>query len=511
MRLSEVFVKAGVSITIANYASIAIAALGSIAVARLLGPEGYGLAAVSLLIPTVMTALAGFSLSGVLSSVVASETSYSSRRRFYSSALILVLATSSALAFSQIVASSWLASLLGRRELAGYLIVLAPYVVGVSTLTVSQAALNGLGLFHLSAALTLLSTALRVALSITLVLLGYGVLGFLLGQSLTFLSMGLASVLIAYRVVGGVEAPALSAQAMLLARSLPLHASSIASMIIDSVKTGFLYRVALDLEVGNLALASRLATPIQQITSALQTAALVASSRGENSRALEGFRLAVERSSLVLVAVAGFLVLSIDLIVEILFGGRFELAPSYFYFIIAPFLLSPLGYQLAGSFLVARGRVLEYSRISATLSLASLPLAIVLTSVAGVYGFLVAQLAMAVFSALVYAIAIWGRGVVQILYEGARTISPLLSGIVVGLAFKIILPGAFGTLLGLIAYTTIIAIALPLVVSSSELSQLGAMLEKLGPPGSLVATVIIAYARLADVLWSSEPEEETGR
>ncbi|MEM4680754.1 MAG: oligosaccharide flippase family protein [Acidilobaceae archaeon] len=508
-RLAQLYFKAGTSIALLNYASIAIATFGSVVAARLLGPEGYGLIAVSLFIPSIMVLLAGLSLEGVLSSSIASSDDNSLRRRLFSSALLLVLISSFLLAIAQALASSWLASLLGREELSRYLLVLAPYVVGVSLLSLSQAAFNGLELFHISAFLTLISTATRVLLSLVLILLGYGVFGFLLGQLLSYLLVGVLSVLLVYRTVSGLEPPKLSLLSNLLSRSFPLHISSVISTAINSTKTGFLYRTALDFEIGNLVLASRLTIPLNQVVNAFQTVTLVVSSQSENSQALARFTSIVRYASIPLTFLTGFLLLSVDLIVFLIFGQRFYTTSLYFYFVVAPLFLFPLGYQLADSFLIAKGRTLELSRVSMIVATFSLFLTLGLTYIGGAFGLLTAQMTSSYLTALLQGVIVWKRDFSTIFRENFRLVTPALSGVIIGLAVKLILPGAIGTLLSLLLYLLVFALALPLVVENSDLSGLKEVLEGFGPLGGLASRALSVYIALIEVLWRTQLEEQT--
>src|SRR2546425_4011902 len=169
-----------------NIVSNGISAITVLVIARLLGPAGYGAYALLLVVPALLQSFVGLGINTGITRYAALHLSKGEpevARRLTSHGLIFIFLSGIFLFFVALGGSSYLSSfVLHRPDLTG-LSEVASSLILVQTLFQSvNAALLGFGAMRPIGLSTIAQAALKLVFSISLILIGLGVLGALLGQ-----------------------------------------------------------------------------------------------------------------------------------------------------------------------------------------------------------------------------------------------------------------------------------------------------------------------------------------
>jgi O-antigen/teichoic acid export membrane protein len=155
-----------------NLAYTAISAVGSIAIARLLGPADYGIISIALIYPMMLSGLADLGLS----TAITRYASLGNLNRAFT-ALWLRAIASVLFATALIPLAPYLAVSLQRPYLTPMIYVLAVYTFANNAVASVTAFLAGINRYWDLTIIDLIRNVMRVSSSIALILAGYGVYG----------------------------------------------------------------------------------------------------------------------------------------------------------------------------------------------------------------------------------------------------------------------------------------------------------------------------------------------
>lgn len=192
-------------LTIANLAGAALSFTQGILVARWLGPELYGIAALIMSYPSLVyvffDARSGDASVRFLSEFHARE----ERDRVLAMCklgYVVDLSIASVAFLVVAVSSQWAASSIAKHpDAAGLIVIYAAAFVPRALLGTSRAVLTVLGRFRLVAVVESAMTVLRVALILSLVLSGWQVAGLVWGNAVVMIASGLIFAIIAWAAV----------------------------------------------------------------------------------------------------------------------------------------------------------------------------------------------------------------------------------------------------------------------------------------------------------------------
>ena len=178
---------------IGKIASTLIAFGGSVVLARILGPDYYGLAYALIALPQSLVGLVDLGLNGVI-------VRFGSRNEWDTAiaAAFLRLSLVITMTIAFLLLSNPIAYALNRPYVIKYMLVVTLYFLAYSLAMMMEAIVGALGLFHMTNAALIARTAVRVSIAITLALLGLGAIsvvwGLIIGYS--FETLTLASIAI---------------------------------------------------------------------------------------------------------------------------------------------------------------------------------------------------------------------------------------------------------------------------------------------------------------------------
>ncbi len=341
-----------------NLLSVLFLALSAIVVARFLGPEGYGVYSVSLVVPSIVMIFSDFGIEAALIKFV-SKFKALNRDDLVKTVVVKSLAVKLMLGVSLTILNFVLAKelsnyLIGRPELVEYVRLTSPLILGQVLMNTSLATFIALGLSVRRASTQVAQAILKLALSPTLVLLGLGVLGALTGHVLSYLAVGIASTLLVVKYVGSVRkylSNNLISVSELFKYGLPLFTSGFIGTLLSRYQYVLLTLNASDVEIGNMQAAVQFTTLLSLTTTPFSVtlfplfSSLSVNRRDEDIN--KYFNAVLKYMSLFTIPASLFMAVFSTDVVRLIYGRTYILTPKYLTLTSLGYLYAPLSTALS--------------------------------------------------------------------------------------------------------------------------------------------------------------------
>ena len=362
--IAEESTRGGFSLFLGNASATFISAIVVVIIARLLGPDNYGIYALCFTISYLAVAVTNLGLSPALTRYSARMTSEGRepelatmlRSVFISSLLLAVLALIVVLLFSDELAAYGL-----RRPGIGEYLRLASFLIVFQVVfTATSSALIGLGrMADASFMMTIQSVAKAVA-SPTLVLLGLGVAGAILGHITGFIVAASLGVILLfakhYRKLSieskGSSMGYVESLRVAVKYGLPLYFGGLLTTLLIQYQNLVLAHNVPDFEIGNFnaavnfsALLSLVAYPI---TTALFPAFSKIDTHSESSDLNKMFQISVKYGSFLLIPASMIVAFLSKDLVSTIYGPSYGSAPLYLSIYVGISLLVGFGSVILG-------------------------------------------------------------------------------------------------------------------------------------------------------------------
>jgi len=496
-RVSVKALSGSMALSISNFVYTAISALGSIAVARLLGPADYGVISIALIYPIMFSGLADLGLSTAIMRYASLGDLKSA-----STALWLRVFMSLLLALALVPLAPYLATMLQRPYLTPMIYILAVYSFASGTLSSVTAFLAGVNRYW---DLALVNTALavvKVSSSIALVLAGYGVYGAAWGFSIGY---SLAALYAFTKLLRSTN-PALNltrrSLAEVLGYSIPLYIPGLIGIPLSQFYNILRAIYVSNVEIGNYQVASNLLVPISIVTSSMSTALFTTLPQLINEE--YKFKGAVDRAAryiaLVVAPIATALAIFSKYAVYIVYGSQYELAPLYLSIMALSSLLAPFGVVVMYLNIIGATRTTMVLNIANMLT--GLPITWILLVNYGMLGAVVASVVNSIIGTVVsltvvkrmYSVNIKVMGVIKYLAPS------LIAG---ALTYPIIraVRGMWLTLgIGFTSYSALLVMLIVVVVSKEDLMHLVSISRSMKYIGSIISYTLDMVVKIKVLL-----------
>lgn len=379
-----------------NTSATLILALNAIVISRLLGPSNYGLYALALVIPSYAYLFVHFGLTTASTRFAARYTSERQVTKaisfIYSMICFQILLSLIALLlvfpFSDFVATS----ILNRPALEGDMIPLAMLsLVGQTVMNVGVGGYTGLGRFNRAALLMVIQSVTRLAVSISLVLLGFSFIGAVAGYTSGFLSAGIiALIMIVLMNKQVVTKDFFLDLSTALRYSIPVYFSSLANGVVAPLLTTLLAVVVTNTEIGGYSVVLNISSIMLIFSYPITMSLLPLFSKTTNKRDLaEIFGTTVRYSGFFIVPVVTFVMLFSTPLVTIIFGHPYSFAGNYLLFYSTYYLLGGIGSTAVSGFLNGTGRTRQTLLANGTGFIVTIVAALPLITIFRVYGAIV--------------------------------------------------------------------------------------------------------------------------
>ncbi|WP_460025007.1 oligosaccharide flippase family protein [Infirmifilum sp. SLHALR2] len=365
----EDFLRGTAWLTAGQLTATFIAGLASIAIARILGPSGYGLYSLSI---SAAGLLALLSWLGVDQAAVrkASRDRQSSKQ-VLDTALTFALLNALAVAAAGLASSQLLAQAVGRPEIAAT-VALASLSVALAIPLAATNLLTAVGRADVPAKAGVALQLLRAALVPSLALAA-GYYGAVTGHSAAYLLAALIALAL-YRRATGPWRPTLTGLRELISFGAPLWLPGILGTLVAFARTAATGQLLANAEIGALAAAMNFSALAGILVTPFSSMALpyISSSNGGERRAL---RHVVRTSALVSAPIAVYTLLYAEPLVQAVYGEAYSAAALPLRVLALQYLLPLFGSTALTQYLVARGdnkTVLKASIASSLTQLAAI-------------------------------------------------------------------------------------------------------------------------------------------
>ena len=410
--ISEVAVRGGFFLFAGSALSMITLGVGSIVVARLLGPEDYGLYGLSLIPLNIFGLFTDFGVSTALTRFSAKFKSDNEPQRvagMLKSAILFKLLLSTAIFILCLFFSETLATQLLNRPSIAPLVRLASIAIPFQLLLgVAGSAFLGLDHMEHSASTTNVQSIVKAVFGPVLILLGFGVVGALMAYDLSYAAAATSAIFILFfyhyrslkcNIKGARATDTLNDLRVMLSYGFPLYVSGLLGSVVGQYQSVILAWLASNADIGNLNVATNflaLAGVISAPTAMLFPAFSKLNSRSPDTRRL--FELSVKYTSLLLIPMAvGIPLLSKDLILAV-YGPSFAPSAPLLSTLAVGYLFAGIGSVVIGSLLTAAGEM-KLIFMATLINLAIfVPLAPLLIWLLGVLGVVLAGLTSGLIS-----------------------------------------------------------------------------------------------------------------
>jgi len=502
--VAKASVRGGFHLLVGNVISLVLMALASILIARLLGPERYGVYSISLVIPSLILTLTDFGVNPAIIRHVAklrSEGNVKLAVKLAKVGITFKIVIGFFTTLIAIVLADKLMMVLNRTGIEDYIRIASFLIIGQTMSVTAQNVFLGFDKTEYTALTRIIQAVVKLVFTPILIFVGLGILGALLGHILSYAIAGLISLLlmwsIIYRVSDNVSSGGLKT---LISYGFPLYLSIMVMNLMNNYNNIVLTWFVTNVEIGNFSVASNFLSLIGVMAMPIGTILFPAFSKfsveKEREEVAEFFRYSVKYTSLLMVPASVLVAMLSRELVYLIYGSEYVLSPSYLSAYIVYYLLSCLGLLVLRGFFNGVGDTKMTLKLSVIMALVTAFLTPTLTMVQRVYG-LIVSIIVSNLMALIYGlknlnskygITIDLKSSVKVLISALIAAVPVI--VVRGLVKNPILSVAASTTVYIITYLTITPLFKVLKVY--ELERLETTLRDIKVVKPL-ATLILKY------------------
>ena len=390
--------KGGVNLFLGETLSRVMSAIGTMLVARLLGPSTFGLVSIVLTFPLTITTFADLGINLAITRYIAK---YRAEGKSYETKNVLItgifieLIVSTILSIITFFSAGFIANELFHRPSIEYMIKIASITIfGWALINISLSAFIGFDKMGINSIIKILNNSIKTILQISLVLLGFGLLGAVIGQTLALLIGGIIGIslvfVLLYRSLkSGSESLNLSGTLKtLLMYSLPLFFTTLLTAVMSQFTDIMTAIYCNDLVIGNFKAASsfKIFTFFMIPLSTVLLPAFSKIGQSEMSSLQTMFRLAHKYTALIVVPVSMAVIALSTPLASSIYGVEYEQTSLFLSLIGLGYLSSGLGTIVIVSFIHGQGVTRVSAKFTLAILVVNIPLGLLLIPRFGIFG-----------------------------------------------------------------------------------------------------------------------------
>ncbi|MEM3437855.1 MAG: oligosaccharide flippase family protein, partial [Nitrososphaerales archaeon] len=350
--IAEDSARGGFFLFTGNTLSLIILAIGSIIVARLLGPENYGLYSLSLVIPSILSGFIDFGMSNAL-------IMYSVKFRVEGKSNLVASILKSGLIFKLILCiiisiicfifSDIFATYILNRTDMSFIVKISSFLILFQTIfTTLNSSFIGLDRMEGSALIMNTQAIIKITLSSLLIIAGFNVIGALTGHILGYTIATFVGSIILFKYYKRLGKPSknsfISNIKVMLSYGFPLYLSALLGLFLSQYQTIILAFFTSNIEIGNFSIATNLSSLINVLIFPLMVLFPAFSKVNPNSDEIKKvFKLSVKYVALLIIPATVIIAILSKDIVYTLYGYSYDLAPLFLSLYILQFLYTGFG------------------------------------------------------------------------------------------------------------------------------------------------------------------------
>ena len=496
IQVAEDSVRGGFFLISGTALATIILAVASIVTARLLGPELYGQYTLTLVTPQLLFLFTDLGVSQGITKFIAGFRSSGEEaqiKKIVKYGLLLRTLTGIAIfAVNYLLADQLATVFLQRPELAPYIRIASLSVLFQALYTTGSAAFVGLDKTEYEAFTANIAALTKAITSITLVLLGFGVAGAVIGHVASFLGASITALSILFILTQSLrnvdkKTPAMLATFHTLIRyGAPLYISLILIGIVPLYQNIVLAMFTTDANIGNYKAAANFIALMAVISVPIATILLPSFSKLHHAtpeKIRTFFQVVNKYTALIITPLAVLIIIFANEIVTIIYGETYQLAPTFLVVYCTLYFLVGFGYLTLASFYSGLGQTRTTLKISLITFIVLLVLSPLLARSYGVIG---AILALVVANAAGTAYGFYRvRKAYRVEFDRVSLLKIYLTAVASGFPSAILLnvsslPVTVNVAIGGMVYLLIYATAAPAarVMTRQELQTALAIVEK---------------------------------
>ncbi len=401
--MARVSAKGGFHLLWGLVLSTVISAVGTIVIARLLGPENMGLYAIALAAPNLFSTFRDW---GVTTAMIKYSAEYNSEnnvakiRSVFISGLAFEVLVGLALSVLSLVLSQFLADFYGRPAIVQLIQIASLSVLTGALVNTASSAFTGMEKMHLNSIMLIVQSLVKTVLIIALVVLGLGTLGAVIGFSIGIIFAGTIGVLLMYVMYRSLpkstngKLELMKTTKIMLKYGLPVS--------IGAILAGFLTQfysfimaifVTNNASIGNYSVALNFVVLITFFATPVTTMLFPAFSKLDAQKDKETlknvFQYSVKYAALIVMPVTVMVMALSQPAIGTIFENKYVQAPLYLALLSVIYLFSALGSLSTGNLINGQG----YTKYNLKLTLLTVaigfPVSFVLISQFGIIGLIV--------------------------------------------------------------------------------------------------------------------------
>ena len=397
--LVKVTTRGSFILLIGKVSSTLLLALGTLLVARFLGPVNYGSLNKADSVVSIANILMNLGVQQAMIKYLAQyryEGKTEHMRVLIETGVIISVFSSLLSTVLVFLVSGYIADNIFMEPVQEiYIRYLSLSLIGQALLTLAQGITIGYEKMELSSLLSVVYSILKSVIGPVLVFIGLGTLGAIYGQISPVLLtaiLGIIFIAIIYRNEKTSQSPIshMKVARMILTYGFPLYVSSILGGLLPQLYTSLLGIWETNERIGNYSVALNFSALISFITMPISTTIFPLFSKLDKEQSELGFlyRNAVKYSTLLVYPIIFTLISLADQIIMFLFQDQYTYAPYYLRIYILIFVLTGLGSACNNSLLKGQNRTDIIFRIALIRFIISVPLSYFAIKIYGVEGLL---------------------------------------------------------------------------------------------------------------------------
>jgi stage V sporulation protein B len=507
--MAKVSAKGGFHLFWGLAASTIISALGMILVARLLSPSEYGIYTIALIAPNLIALFRDWGVNSAIIKYAAQyrvENKLARVKEILAAGLVFELALGLSLSALSFLLSGFLATNVFQRPDIKPLIEVASLIIlSGALLTAAQSAFTGIERMQYYSVTLIVQSVLKTVLAPLLIILGWGTFGAVLGHTVSYLGIGVASVLMIYMVVykrlrkldnslGIVENIK-----VMFRYGLPLSVQAILSGFLTQFYNFLIAIYVTDQLIGNYAVAINFAVLITFFATPISIMLFPAFSKLDSQKESETlrnvFQFSVKYAALLVVPAATATVALAQPVISTLFGDKYDAAPLFLALLAVNYLYSALGNISIGNLINSQGATQFNMKLGLVTSAIGFPLSLILIPRFGIMGLIATSLTAGIPS-LIIALH-WIRKRYGVTVDWASSAKILASsGVAAAVTYAILYQINFANWIELVMGGTIFLFAFLTItlstrtINRSDINNLKEITSELGPVSPLLKLLL---------------------
>ena len=528
--LGKVSVKGSFHLMWGLVLSTVISAVGTIYLANLLSPDEMGLYALALAAPTLIGVFRDWGINSALIRYTAqynSENQIIRAKRILVTGLIFEVVAGVALTIVSFFLSFLFANLYQLAAVTPLIQIASFTILIYAFLTVAQAAFMGLERMELNSVTLIIQSIVKVVLIISLVILGLGVFGAVVGYTVAFLIAGVTGTLLLWvlqkRLPSQSQSLDISQEITwieikentktLLRYGVPLSIGTIIVAFQTQFYTILMGVFATANGVGNYSVASTFVVLITFFASPITMALFPAFSKLEVRRdhaALKSvFQFSVKYAALLVVPVVAIVMALSGPAISTLFGNKYDSAPLFLALLAINYLYTAFGSLSVGNLLNGQGKTRFVMGLGILGAVIGFPLSLILAAQFGIVGIIVASIVAGFPGTIValYWISKHYRMGIDWISSAKILFSSALAG---GITYVVQLWLSFGSWITLvIGVVTFLVVFMPSMLligtlNHFDIENMRQMTSSLGPVNRLLSPVFYFIERFLLIIGKSD-------